>query len=128
MNRLIGILVAVACFIGCSPCSNLVIKRIPSPDGKYIAVIFDRNCGATTGFSTQISLITSDSKLLNESGNIFIANTNHGEAPSAEWGGPDAEVFWKNSKLLMIQHHAKAQVFKAEQKYQDIMIEYKKTN
>ncbi len=28
-----------------------------SPDGKHVAIIFDIDCGATTGFNTQLSII-----------------------------------------------------------------------
>jgi hypothetical protein len=30
---------------------------MPSPDGRRDAVMFQRDCGATTGFSTQISIL-----------------------------------------------------------------------
>ena len=35
-------------------------------------VVFERSCGATTGFSTQISILPVTQKLENEGGNIFI--------------------------------------------------------
>lgn len=39
-------------------CGNKIIQEIPSPNRKLKAVIFTRDCGATTGFSTQISLLS----------------------------------------------------------------------
>ena len=54
-------------------CGNEIIKTITSPSNKKKLVLFERNCGATTGFSTQISIINDNETLGNESGNIYIA-------------------------------------------------------
>ena len=54
-------------------CANTVITSRTSPNGKWKIVLFERNCGATTGFSTQISLMESSEKLSNKEGNIYIA-------------------------------------------------------
>ncbi len=37
-------------------------------------MLFERNCGATTGFSSQISLIKADKVLNNEAGTIYIVD------------------------------------------------------
>lgn len=54
-------------------CANTVITSSTSPNGKWKVVLFERNCGATTAFSSQISLLESDEELTNEAGNIYIA-------------------------------------------------------
>ncbi|MBI1810912.1 MAG: hypothetical protein HY035_01370 [Nitrospirae bacterium] len=41
-----------------SGCKNAIIKEILSPDQKRKIVVFARDCGATTGYSTQVSLIS----------------------------------------------------------------------
>jgi len=41
------------------PCGNDVLTDLPSPDGKYKVVVFQRDCGATTGFSTQTTACSS---------------------------------------------------------------------
>ena len=46
----------VACINIAAGCGNDLVKEVPSPNGKMKAVVFQRDCGATTGFSTQISL------------------------------------------------------------------------
>ena len=46
--------------LGENLCGNEIIEEIKSPDNKYKLVIFQRDCGATTGFSTQISILKSD--------------------------------------------------------------------
>ena len=40
---------------GC--CDNEVDQVVLSPSGARMAVMFNRNCGATTGFNTQISIV-----------------------------------------------------------------------
>ncbi|MBK1852842.1 hypothetical protein FE845_15960 [Marinobacter sp. 1-4A] len=53
-------------------CGNEIYTEIVSPNKERKAVVFQRDCGATTGFSTQISIINSGDRLENEGGNIYI--------------------------------------------------------
>ena len=55
-------------------CGNEIITVSTSPDGKWDAVLFERNCGATTGFSSQISLLRSGRELKNRGGNVYVAD------------------------------------------------------
>ena len=55
-------------------CENTVIQSRISPDGKRKIVLFERNCGATTGFTSQISILTANRSLGSNTGNIFIAD------------------------------------------------------
>lgn len=52
-------------------CGNDVLQKIPSPDGKYVAVIFERSCGATTGYTTEVSVLPVTANLPDERGNAF---------------------------------------------------------
>jgi hypothetical protein len=64
---------------GCGEiCGNEVIKTVVSPSGTLKAIIFSRNCGATTGFNTQVSVLPANESLTKDAGNIFIIN---GSAP-----------------------------------------------
>jgi hypothetical protein len=56
------------------PCGNEVSQTLRSPSGKFDAVVFNRNCGATTGFNTQVSVVPAGTKLPADGGNVFIAN------------------------------------------------------
>jgi hypothetical protein len=95
-------------------CSNDVLMDIPSPDGEHKAIVFQRDCGATTGFSTQISVLRVSQSLGNNAGNIFVADTDHGTAPSGPGGGPAVQVQWSGTKALTVLHHPKVRVFSAE--------------
>src|SRR5438094_9693848 len=54
-------------------CGNELTSEIKSPDGKFKAVVFRRSCGATTGYSTQVSIIAANQKLPAEAGNVASA-------------------------------------------------------
>ncbi len=87
-------------------CEDDVYLSIISPDKKCKAVIFERNCGATTGFSTQISIIDADQELKNSSGNVFIID---GEpifvAP---------KIYWKSDNELIVNRPVNGTEYKAE--------------
>jgi hypothetical protein len=94
-------------------CGNDRVARIPSPDGKLDAIVFQRDCGATTGFSTQISVLKADRSLGNNPGNLFIADTDHGAAPSGPGGGPRVHVQWASPTSLTVVHDPRARIFLA---------------
>ncbi len=97
---------------GCeSMCSNEVLQEIPSPDNKLKAVVFQRDCGATTGFSTQMTIIKTNEKLQNKRGDVYSADTDHGNAPSGPGGGPKIEVVWTGPHQLQVKHPQKARIF-----------------
>jgi hypothetical protein len=95
-----------------------------SPDASAKVVVFQRDCGTTTAFSTQASLLKPGVHLSDSSGNVFVADTDRGLAPSAAKGGPELRVRWESPKHLLLQHHAKARVFRAERNLNGVEIRY----
>lgn len=66
-------------------CRNRVIdETLPALDKK--AVIFVRDCGTTTGYSTHLSILDCNEKLHDNSGNVFIAEADHGRAYQSAQG------------------------------------------
>ncbi|MBB5203599.1 hypothetical protein HNQ51_000892 [Inhella inkyongensis] len=60
---------------GCDAgCSNEISSRIESPRGTHVAVVFNRNCGATTGLNTQLSVIAKGEAVPEAPANAFIAD------------------------------------------------------
>lgn len=106
------------------PCGNDVVAEFPSPDGTKKVVIFQRDCGATTGFSTQASLLAIGTQKPRGAGNLFVADTDRGAAPSAAWGGPALAVRWEGSHALILEHNRRARVFHAERQLGNIIIQY----
>lgn len=121
-----GLLLAtgVMSLSGCSDlCSNTMISRADSPDGRYSAVIFQRDCGATTGFSTQISVVEKGGEP-SGGGNAFRADTDHGAAATGEWQGPWADLAWLASDHLRIRYAAKSRVFEQNSEVVGVKISY----
>ena len=109
----------------CDMCRNSVMRQIKSPDRQYQAVIFERDCGATSDFSTQISIIRADKSLRqNEVGNIFRADSDHGAVPVDAKGLIAVDVQWVDKRTLSIAYPAKARVFSHEPTAGDVAVRY----
>jgi hypothetical protein len=105
-------------------CGNAPISETPSPNGKMKVVVFQRDCGATTGFSTQVSILPIAQSLPKESGNVFTSDTDHGKAPSGPKGGPEVRIQWRGDKVVSVAHHKAARVFHERSKIRDITVTY----
>lgn len=109
-------LFAVTLLWGCTAdlCGNDPLTHAESPDKKHLAVIFVRDCGATTGYSTQVSIWRQPAELLNESGNIAVVD---GKTSSAS-------VRWDGNDRLVISGMGSDKRFLRVAEYQGIKIEY----
>ena len=105
-------------------CGNDPVAEFVSPDDTARLVVFQRDCGATTGFSTHASLLNSDARPPTSSGNLFVADTDHGIAPSGPGGGLELRVRWEGPRRLLLQHHVNARVFKAERHLDGVEVRY----
>lgn len=108
----------VLSIVGCeSMCANVILQELPSPDKKLKAVIFQRYCGATTGFSTQVTILKYDEKLHKAKGNVFSADTDLGKVPGGLDGGRlVVEAVWKDPRHLQIMHTQNARILSAAKK------------
>ena len=119
-----AILAALMMCSGCSDaCQNTVASRSLSPDGNHAAVLFQRDCGATTGFSTQISILDADGKP-SGGGNAFVADDDHGAARVGNWEGSWAEMKWLSTERLLIRYAAKSRLFKQKESVSGVSITY----
>jgi hypothetical protein len=115
------------------PCYNNIISEIPSPNNKLKAVIFIRNCGATTRFTDHVVIIKRERSLsektqfLDLTGlprSFFVADTNHGKAPAWLGGGPEVRLRWISDTRIMIQYHKFDRVYFADPLSAGVDIEY----
>jgi len=100
-----------------------VASRSLSPDGNHAAVLFQRDCGATTGFSTQISILDADGKP-SGGGNAFVADDDHGAPRNGNWEGPWADMKWLSPKRLLIRYAAKSRLIKQKERVSGVNITY----
>ena len=109
---------------GCSDtCENSVAAKVVSPDGQREAVMFQRDCGATTGYSTQISVLDHGETQAG-GGNAFRADDNHGVAAVGEWQGPWADMRWAATDRLLIRYASKSRIFEQAAKVNGVEIDY----
>jgi hypothetical protein len=77
------------------------------------AVVFHRECGATVGANTQVSVIPLASALPNEPGNIAIVD-----------GKLAVHVKWTSEGALQVHGLGSGRVFKREERVDGIAIRY----
>lgn len=104
-------------------CGNTVVKTARSPDGQLDAVLFERGCGATTGFSTQISIVPAG-ELPEGAGNVFVTNGDSREDGRGEWGGAWADVRWFSERRLHIDHTPGAGLVKSLDRFEGLTVTY----
>ncbi|WP_260926936.1 hypothetical protein [Novosphingobium sp. 9] len=122
--RSLAIAAALLLVTGCSDdCSDTPIKIVDSPDGLHSAVLFQRDCGATTGFSTQVSVVPSRQTPLH-AGNAFRADDDHGAAALGPWGGSWAQIQWLATDHLLVRYAAKSRIFKRADHVDGVRITY----
>lgn len=113
-------------FISCLDLAdNTIHLEIASPGLKYRVVVFNRDAGATTDFSTQISILRTNDRIPGGIGNVFICDSDHGKVTDTyDRGGPRVAVTWKSESLLHIDVPKLARIFKKQNKIGEVEIEY----
>ncbi len=107
----VGALVALH---GCSDgCSNEVESVLAAPQGDRIAVVFNRNCGATTGVNTQLSVLPRSAATTNQAGNALIAD-----------GTVPLKLRWKSDSELVVSGHQGAKLFKQAHLANGVTVSY----
>jgi hypothetical protein len=122
----VSLKLVVACLViavaGCSDmCANTIVAEKSAPGSQHQAVLFERNCGATTDFSTQISVLPVGTDPV-DVGNVFIISG--GPQRKAEWGGPWAEIEWESPTGLLIRYDAGAEVSHRTIAMDDVTVAY----
>jgi len=111
---------------GCqSDCTNNTINQFNSPNNRFIAVVFTRNCGSSTDYSTQVSILPFSEKLGDVSGNVFICDSNHKNSKSYNiYGGPEVSVNWLNENQMVIKYSRGSRIFLSNIVHGLITIQY----
>ena len=116
---------AYVAFTDCGPmCANRLVREYPSPNGQTKLTVFERDCGATTDFSTQASVLPAKARLRNDPGNVLVIDSNHGAVPQGEGGGPALGVRWISDVQLVLSYCEGARVFGAASRHESINIAY----
>jgi hypothetical protein len=101
---------------GFGACETAIRRSIPSPDGTKSIVIFGKECGATVGFNTQVSIAPSGGSFSQEKNPAFFAISGE-HSIMAKWLG--------DSTVEISSVPERERVLKSEQRIGDIRITYK---
>jgi hypothetical protein len=110
------VLPLVACL---DPCRNTVLSEVTAPGERRRAVVFERDCGATTDFSTHVSVLNATEVLPRSIGNTFIADSDHGTVKDVK-----VSVRWASSNHLVVSYPTRARIFRQEVRVGDIVVSY----
>lgn len=125
MKHAVAIVGLAALVSACSdPCANTVVSKADSPDGLHSAILFQRDCDATTGFSTQISVVAKG-ETPTGSGNTFRADDDHGAARVGEWEGSWASMTWLANDRLLVRYARKSRIFEQAANVDGVQVTYK---
>ena len=106
----------VAC---ADPCENRVLSEVPGPKGNRAAIVFERSCGATTGFSTHVSVVNEFGQLRKSPGNVFAADSDHGAVKDMT-----ITVRWVAPEKVVIRYPAQVRVFKKAAQAEGVSVAY----
>jgi hypothetical protein len=114
------------------PCGNEVISEVSSPNGEYRAIVFERDCGATTDFSTQVSVLRKSESFRakhtwyasSSQANCFTCDSDHGKASAGPAGGPWVWVRWLSPDRLELSYDGYARVFLRQATVSGVRVTY----
>ncbi|WP_153067370.1 hypothetical protein [Steroidobacter cummioxidans] len=104
----------VALLSGCgSACENEISQTVVSPSENMKAVVFNRGCGATVGYNTQVSLLPASARLQDAGGNVLVVD-----------GTVPLKVEWESDVSIRIIGRLDTQIFKKEPSVSGVQVAY----
>ncbi len=116
MKSIIFFIIVIGLFTSCNPtfeCEDQILLSLRSPDGKYIACLYERDCGATTDTSTTINIREEGVKFDGGEGRVFVIK-----------GKAEVELIWKEPQLLIVTSNATENIFTQEKRWKELAIQY----
>ncbi len=102
-------------------CGNRVTQRALAPDGRREAVVFVRDCGATTAFATHVT-IGAPGEVPEGSSGLFVATRGNAHP---DWGDAEAHVEWTRPAHLTITRDALSQLFESDGSFDGGSVTYR---
>ena len=122
-----AIVLMTAAGFGSGMCGTYVLEEVPSPYKKLKAVVFEIDCGATTGHNTPVAIVAANLDTKSPGSfprGFFLAELDGGRVPPGQHGGPEVRVRWRSESMLFVEHHQFAQVIRANGVAGGVAIEY----
>jgi hypothetical protein len=108
-------------------CAREVFAKVVSPDGVRTAVVYQIDCGATTGFSRQVVLIpTPDGRLDPESlpRGFFAISIGSGVDPRLPMHDSMVRLRWLSNQALEIAYPAGARLIRSADRSERVTMTY----
>ena len=94
-------------------CEDRETDTLPSADGRYVAKILSRNCGATTGLTTILMLQSrSESAAVSDSNRVLALD-----------GACEMSLTW-SADTLVVRHAASCDAFGRKSHWRDVHLTY----
>ncbi len=120
--RIFGPVAGLLSMTGCGDmCGNTILSETTAQGSHKRAVVFERDCGATTDFSTQLSILEANEHAPVGGGNVFVADSDHGAVTNLS-----VSVQWVSPYHLVVSFPARARVFLQEAHLGGVSISYEK--
>lgn len=103
-------------------CGLQLAQEVWSPDHTRRAVLYQFDCGATTPFTTQVSILREGEPLPHRAGNVFSAY--HG-SHAGSWRGPYTDLGWLNNQTLLLSYVADAAISQQQPTHDGVSIRYR---
>jgi hypothetical protein len=100
-------------------CGEDLITSVPSPDQKYMAAVFIRNCGATTPYVTHVNLRASNRPFAVTQAETIVEGT-----VFEKKGREPVKLIWKDATHLLIQCPL-TEVYEQHRTWKEVMLSYR---
>ena len=110
-------------------CENSAEKEVISPDGRLKAVVYNRGCGATTGFITGVSILPFSQPLTNgHEGNVLLAGNivrefSRDNSNALTKGDMNFDAKWEGNSNLTI-YYSESKFLEKRERFEDVEIRF----
>jgi hypothetical protein len=118
-------IMGLTAIVGCGPCQNLVAFEAWSPARHWRAVVTGRNCGATTWYTTEVSILRPSESIPSRGNVSMVSDGNRAlDLPVTREGALHVGLRWSAEDRLVITYPYGAFVGKQKPTFRGISIEY----
>lgn len=101
---------------GAGECRNERLTSVKSPTGSHTAYLYLRNCGATVGYTTHVTVLRTGEDLADRKGNVFQTMTTADRR---------IDLIWRDNHMLGVYHEVSSdEISKQESDVGGISINY----
>ncbi|MGY6648315.1 DUF5412 family protein [Wenyingzhuangia sp. IMCC45574] len=125
IGMFIFLIVIASLFSSENMCEQSIVEIKVSPNKLKKAIILEKNCGATSGLSTQLHVLNINENINEKYNPFFSADSDHGKAEITEENIININIDWSDNETLVVEYDKKARVFIKEKAQNEVVVEYK---